>query len=163
MSLEATYISLLCALIGGAEPETPQFFEVFGYERPRYIRVDCETPTHVIEIGLDERVSARDSVHQAVLAAAFTDKLPMVVMVDTDGSEGRYELEMRIVTGYLGVAYSACSARFLERWAATVGFRQGADAEGNDLPRDPTIAARCPIGPLLDAGVTPSALGEFPG
>jgi hypothetical protein len=107
MSGEATYISLLCALLGGAEPETPQFFEVHGFERPRYIRVDCETATHVIEIGLDERESSRDSVHQAVLAAAFTGKQPMVVLIDTDGTEGRYELEMRLVTDHLGVAYTA--------------------------------------------------------
>jgi hypothetical protein len=163
MTAEATYISLLCALIGGAEPETARFFEVHGYQRPRYIRVDCETPTHVIEIGLDERASSRDSVHQAALAAAFTGKQPMVVLIDTDGTEGRYQLEMRLVTHHLGVAYTACSARFLERWSATSGLRQGGDGVGNDLPADPTVAAHCPIGPLLEGVATRSALGAVPG
>ena len=158
MTTEATYISLLCALIGGAEPETARFFEVYGYQRPRYIRVDCETPTHVIEIGLDERVSSRDSVHQAALAAAFTGKVPMVVLIDTDGSEGRYELEMRLVTDHLGVAYATCSARFLQRWAATAPFRGGFDPDTSDLPADPTVAARCPIGALLEQETTPSAM-----
>lgn len=163
MTGEATYISLLCALVGGAEPETTQFFDVYGYQRPRYIRVDCETPTHVIEIGLDERESSRDSVHQAALAAAFTGKQPMVVLIDTDGTEGRYELEMRLVTDHLGVAYTACSARFLERWAATAAFRGGNDPAVDDLPTDPTIAAHCPIGALLEGTPTPSSLAATQG
>jgi hypothetical protein len=151
MPAEGTYISLLCALIGGAEPETRQFFEVYGYERPRYIRVDCETPTHVIEIGMDETASARDSVHQAALAASFTGKSPWVILIDSDGVEGRYELEMRLVTDRLRVAYTACSAGFLESWSASAGFRGAKRYGENDLPRDATVASRCPIGDVIDA------------
>jgi hypothetical protein len=151
MPTESIYISLLCGLLGGAEPETTHFFDVYGYARPRYIRVDCETPTHVIEIGLDERVSARDSVHQAALAASFTGKAPWVILIDTDGAEGRFELEMRHVTRLLGVAYTLCSAGFLESWSATAGLR-GARAPGvSDLPANATAASRCPIGRVIDA------------
>ncbi|MGP1356138.1 hypothetical protein [Roseicyclus sp.] len=154
MPTEATYIALLCSLLGGAEPESRQFFEVYGYERPRYIRVDCETPTHVIEVGMDETASVRDSVHQAALAAHFTGKLPLVVLIDTDGAEGRYELEMRLVTGHLGVAYARCPAGFLESWAARAGLRSGRAYGEDDLPSDPTIAARCPLDRVLEAVVT---------
>jgi hypothetical protein len=152
MPTEATYIALLCSLLGGAEPESRQFFDVHGYERPRYIRVDCETPTHVIEVGLDETSSNRDSVHQAALAAHFTGKLPLVVLIDTDGTEGRYELEMRLVTDYLGVAYARCSAGFLQSWSASAGRRAGRGFGEDDLPTDPTIAARCPLGAVLGEG-----------
>jgi hypothetical protein len=154
MPTEVTYIALLCSLLGGAEPESRQFFEVYGYERPRYIRVDCETPTHVIEVGMDETASVRDSVHQAALAAHFTGKLPLVVLIDTDGAEGRYELEMRLVTRHLGVAYARCSAGFLESWAARAGLRNGRAYGDDDLPSDPTIASRCPLDRVLEAVVT---------
>jgi hypothetical protein len=163
MTAESTYISLLCALIGGAEPESAHFFDVYGYQRPRYIRVDCETPTHVIEVGLDERASSRDSVHQAALAAAFTGKRPMVVLIDTDGREGRYELEMRLVTEHLGVDYVTCSAHFLERWAATAPFRDETGRDLADLPDDPTIASHCRIGPLLEGADLPSDFLLTPG
>ena len=154
MPAEAFYIALVCGLLGGAEPETPHFFDVYGFERPRYIRVDCETPTHVIEIALDERVSARDSVHQAALAASFTGKAPWVIMIDTDGGEGRYELEMRHVTRHLGVAYTACSAGFLESWSATAGLRQRPGPGLSDLPVNPTAASRCPVARVLNAGAS---------
>jgi hypothetical protein len=149
--MESTYISLLCGLLGGAEPETSHFFDVYGFERPRYIRVDCETPTHVIEIGLDGRVSARDSVHQAVLAASFTGKAPWVILIDTDGAEGRYELEMRHVTEYLGIAYTSCSAGFLQSWSASAGLRRPRAPGLSDLPDNPTAASRCPLGQIIDA------------
>ena len=152
MLAESFYISLLCGLLGGAEPETTHFFDVYGFERPRYIRVDCETPTHVIEIGLDERVSARDSVHQAALAASFTGKVPWVILIDTDGAEGRFELEMRRVTQFLGVAYTACAAGFLESWTASAGLRGGRGPGLSDLPQNATAASRCPVGRVIGEG-----------
>lgn len=142
---EATYVSLLCSLLGGAEPELRHYFDVHGYDRPRNIRVDCETPTHVIEMGLDERSSSRDSVHQAVLAAHFTGKAPLVILIDRDGDEGRYELEMRFVTDLLDVAYVRCSAGFLESWSASAGLRTAPAFEADDLPSNPTASARCPL------------------
>ncbi|MDG4647710.1 hypothetical protein P6F26_04585 [Roseibacterium sp. SDUM158017] len=157
MPLESTYIAMLCAMIGGAEPESRQFFDVYGYARPRYISVDCETPSHVIEIGMDETVSARDSVHQAALAASFTGKTPWVILIDTDGAEGRYELEMRHVTRLLDVAYTSCSLAFLERWAATAAFRGPRTFGESDLPADPTVAGRCPLGRVAGEAGTSSA------
>lgn len=150
---EGTYISLLCSLLGGAEPESPQFFDVYGYDRPRYIRVDCETPTHVIEMGLDEKPSSRDSVHQATLAAHFTGKIPLVILIDRDGEEGRYELEMRFVTALLEVDYVRCSAGFLESWSASAGLRAAPDGDADDLPSNPTASARCPLTAVFADGI----------
>jgi hypothetical protein len=154
---EATYVALLCSFLGGAEPETRVTFDVYGYGRPAGIDVDCETPTHVIEIGLDERVSSRDSVHQATFAATLTEKRPWVILIDTDGSEGRYEFEMRQVTDMLGIAYTRCSAGFLESWATSAGSRRSRPYRQHDLPAEPAIAARCPLNRILEDGVWASA------
>lgn len=150
MASEAIYISLLCGLLGGAEPETRHHFDVYGHDRPRGIRVDCETPTHVIEIGLDDSRSARDSLHQAGYAAVLTGKVPIVILIDRDGILGRYEQEMRDASRFFGVDYARCAAGFLESWSATAGQSPARRMVFNDLPADPTIASRCPIGPLLD-------------
>lgn len=40
-----------------------------------FIKVDCETSTHVYEGGLDKR-SSLDSVQQALFAATITGKIP---------------------------------------------------------------------------------------
>jgi len=159
MASEAVYISLLCGLLGGAEPETRHHFDVYGYDRPRRIYVDCETPTHVIEIGLDDSRSARDSLHQAGYAAVLTGKTPMVILIDRDGDLGRYEQEMRDTSALFGVPFARCSAGFLESWSATAGRSATRQAQFNDLPSDPTIASRCPIGPMLDPDATRAAGG----
>jgi len=155
MSLEATYVALLCSLLGGAEPETSLEFDVYGYDRPREVRVDRETPTHVIEIGLDERVSARDSVHQAVFAATLTGKSPWIILIDTNWTEGRYEQEMRHVTEYLGLSYTRCSAGLLERWVATAGLRVRPTVGGDNLPSNATLSALCPMDRVIST-VPPS-------
>lgn len=124
---------LLCQLFSGASVEAAQTFAV--QDRARQIRVDCETPTHVIEVGLDDSASSRDSVHQAILAAELTGKTPMVVVIDRDGQEGRYEQELRRVTRALGVPYARCRQALLIRWRQTAPWRAaGVDRGQDDLP-----------------------------
>lgn len=136
---------LLCGFLGGADVEARQHFET--PEGRHHVRVDCETPTHVIEIALDNTASARDSVHQAVFSSVLTDKIPMVIIVDRDGVEDRYEHEVRIVAAELGVSYGVCNKDFIVRWAATAPFRNlGDDKEIDDLPQNANYVRYCNLG-----------------
>ncbi|MEL7466833.1 MAG: hypothetical protein AAFN27_00165 [Pseudomonadota bacterium] len=138
---EVFFAGLLCALLGGADAETAMKFDNQGSERG--IRVDCETPTHVIEIGMDHTNSSRDSIHQAVFASVLTDKIPMVILIDADGNEGRYEQEMRLVTERLGIAYHRCKRDFLVRWSSTSALRGFNPTQVNDLPRSGFAKTHC--------------------
>ena len=133
--------AMLCNLLGGADAETAKKFDNLGEERR--IRVDCETPSHVIEIGWDHAASSRDSVHQAVFASVLTNKTPMVLLIDTDGEEGRYEQEMRMVTKRLGIAYHFCRKDFLIRWFSTQSFRDFSLLQSNDLPAPDIAVSQC--------------------
>ena len=150
MPTEATYVGLLCGFLGGAQPETAHQFDVYGFDRPRHVEVDCETPTHVIEIGRDV-LGSRDSLHQAAFAAVLTGKTPLVIIIDEDGSEGRFEQEIRRAADYLGIGHVRCSGAFLGRWAATAGSSGLRIASFNDLPHDPTVALFYPLGDILEA------------
>jgi len=110
----------------------------------RYVRVDCETEDHVIELGLDGSASARDSVHQALFAQHLTGKQPVVLLIDRDGYEGRFEHEMRHVGKAAGVLYLRCSEGAILRWAATSGLRRGV-AGTDDLPGPGAVASRCDL------------------
>jgi hypothetical protein len=145
---EVILAAMLCGFLNGAAAEAPQAFDNLG--AARRVRVDCETPTHVIEMGLDGRASARDSVHQAVFAAELTGKTPVVLMIDTDGVEGRYEQEIRIVARRLGIGYANCTADFIRAWAATSPMRRGGAAD--DLPALQSARA-CDLGRVLAASV----------
>ncbi len=149
---EVELAAMLCAFLGGAEAETHQFFDVNGLSR--YIRVDCETPTHVIEIGLDGKSSARDSLHQALFSALLTGKSPAVVMIDRDGVEGRYEYELRQTSAMAGVGYISCAQDFIVRWRMTGPFR---DVTGDDLPRSTLARSRCNLANLYRAQADPSS------
>ena len=144
---EVALAALLCSFLSGGTAEQPHGFDNLG--GVRRVRVDCETADLVMEVGLDRRASARDSVHQAVFAAALTGKRPIVVLIDTDGVEGRYEQETRVVTGRLGIAYATCTEDFIVAWAATAGLRRS--TAGDDLPDDRTARA-CGLGRILGAG-----------
>ncbi len=140
---------LLCTLLSGGETETRHYFPNIGEER--YVRIDCETPTHVIEVGLDNTSSNRDSVHQALFAAILTDKTPMVIVIDTDGVEDRYQYELRKVTERAGVAYAVCSRDFVRRWVATSPYRDlGNDKFLYDLPEDATAKQHCNLGSAFE-------------
>ncbi|MXQ07923.1 hypothetical protein GQ651_08695 [Alphaproteobacteria bacterium GH1-50] len=147
---ELAVTALLCGLLGGGVTEQKQYFPSLG--ETRHIRTDCETPTHVIEVGLDNTSSARDSVHQAVFASMLTGKRPMVILIDTDGMEGRYEQEMRLVTRRLGVPYGTCRKNFVLRWAATSPFRGvGLDKTLDDLPQSASTRTHCELGAEFQA------------
>ncbi len=142
---ELATTALLCVLLSGGETEMRHYFPNLG--ETRHVRVDCETPTHVIEVGLDNTASARDSLHQALFAAHLTGKTPMVIVIDTDGIEDRYQYETRIVAEQAGVAYGTCSRDFIRRWMATAPFRAaGRDKSVDDLPRDAVAARQCDLG-----------------
>lgn len=142
---EVQLAALLCSFLGGGTTEVRHEFE--NLAEPRSIRVDCETADFAIEIGLDKR-SARDSLHQALFAAALTGKRAYVLLIDTDGVEGRYEQEARIVAESVGVAYGRCAGSFIQRWAATAAFRPlGLDKDLDDLPREIAFAQFCDLGP----------------
>lgn len=135
--------ALLCSFLGGSEAEARVEFENLAAET--FIRVDCLTRDYAFEFGLD-KVSSRDSVHQAVLAAELTNTEPFVVIIDTDGVEGKVEQEMRLVAQALGIRYARCSDAFIQRWAATSPFREaGLDKSLDDLPRAAGYSASCPL------------------
>lgn len=109
---ESHYIAMLCALVLGGEAEIAHPYNV-GYDLHR-IRVDCETPTHVVEVGRDTR-SSLDSVQQALFASHVTGKSPMVVLIDTDGREGPIELQVRTAAEMVGIEYRVYSGDFLAK------------------------------------------------
>ena len=146
---EVFLTALLCGFLGAAKTEAAHKFTNLGGTRG--IRVDCETPTHVIEVGLDTKASSRDSLHQAVFASIQTGKIPMVVLIDTDGVEGRYEQETRAVTARVGVTYGTCDKAFILRWAATAPFR--ARLGQTDMPNLQTRISHCDLGPVVSAGM----------
>ncbi len=138
---ETAIAILLCNLLNGGETEQRVYFPNLGEDR--YVKVDCETPTHVIEIGMDGKADARDSVHQAVFSSLFTGKTPMVIIIDQDGVEGRYEYEIRRVSEHLGIAFGSCKGRFLQAWSASSPFR---NVKGrNDLPSLDVAKRHCDL------------------
>ncbi len=118
---ETALTAILCGLILGGETEVSHAYNV-GYDLHR-IRVDCETDTEVIEVGLDKR-SSLDSVQQALFSARLTGKAPVVVMIDTDGREGPFELRIRMAAEMAGVTYRLYQKDFLIRWQMTHYLRE---------------------------------------
>jgi len=121
MAGELELTAILCTMLLGGTPEVSHGYSV-GYDLHR-IRVDCETNTHVIEVGLDKR-SSLDSVQQALFAGSVTGKTPMVIVIDTDGREGPFELRVRTAAQLAGVAYRTYDEAFLIRWRMTSWLRQ---------------------------------------
>ncbi|MEO1796085.1 MAG: hypothetical protein AAFR53_03600 [Pseudomonadota bacterium] len=117
---ETELAAILCSLVLGGETEAVHAFPV-GYGVNR-IRVDCETPTHVVEVGLDKRTSL-DSVQQALFAAHLTGKTPVIYIIDTDGRVGKYETRIRTAAAMAGVAYKSETRDFLIRWQMTSWLR----------------------------------------
>ena len=109
---EEHFIAMLCGLVLGGEAEVPHGYSV-GYDLHR-IYVDCETDTHVIEVGRDTR-SSLDSIQQALFASHLTGKTPMVILIDTDERDGPFELRVRTVAEMVGVEYRVYDQEFLVR------------------------------------------------
>ncbi|RBI73516.1 hypothetical protein DQW77_08945 [Roseovarius sp. TE539] len=144
---EVELAGLLCAFLAGSESETRHYFD--GYEMKRHVRVDCETARHVIEVGLDGKSSARDSVHQALFFAHLTDKEPVVILIDRDGYVGRFEHEMGIVAPAAGVTYARCAKAAILRWSETAAMRPDfGDDSRDDLPAGGLLGSLCDLNPL---------------
>jgi hypothetical protein len=107
---ESHFIAMLCSLVLGGEAEVVHPYNV-GYDLHR-IRVDCETDATVVEVGRDTR-SSLDSIQQALFAAHVTGKTPMVVLIDTDGREGPFELRVRTAAEMIGMDYRVYTEDFL--------------------------------------------------
>jgi len=126
---ETELTAILCSLILGGQAESRQDYIIDA--RPGHIRVDCETETEVIEVGLDGRRSAYDSLHQALFAASLTGKTPVIVIIDTDGIEEPAQFQIETVAGEAGVRYVTYTEDWLIRMQMTWPFRQ--DRIGVDL------------------------------
>lgn len=115
MSTEAAFIPVLCALLGGQPEQRYDYLFGSDLENQSFIRIDCETDSHVIEVGLDKR-SSLDSIQQAAFAAYLTDKQPVVAIIDTDGVAGRWEARIEAASSMLGdtvevIVYSGAGLR----------------------------------------------------
>jgi len=130
MATEVELAAILCTLIFGGEAEARHDFTVV--DRAHHIRVDCETDTHVIEVGFDGTRSSQDSLHQAMFAAEKTGKLPMVVIIDTNGIEENIQYQVETVSRAAGVSFLTVTKDFLVRWQMTQPFR---DRSGPNLFR----------------------------
>jgi len=140
---EVELAALLCAFLAGSADEQRQYFDVNGMTR--HVRVDCETASHAIEIGLDGKASARDSLHQALFASRLTGKIPAVILIDRDGHEGRFEYELRQTSAMADVIYLTCSEAFIVKWAATGPMREAWYLEQDDLPDAGSARALCDL------------------
>ena len=67
---EADAIAVICAILNGETEVRHQYSIEQG---SHYVQVDCETETHVIEVGLDKR-SSLDSAQQAGFAGWVSGK-----------------------------------------------------------------------------------------
>jgi len=156
---ETAIAILLCNLLNGGVTEVRHYFPNLGEDR--HVRVDCETPTHVIEIGMDNTASNRDSVHQALFSAYLTGKKPMVILIDA--AEGRYEYEMQVVAGLAKVPFGVCKKHFIESWAASAGFRAFPDAATvGDLPKGGVAARHCDLAGQFDVPSTDDLQSALP-
>jgi hypothetical protein len=80
-----------------------------------FVRVDIETKTHLIEAGLDKR-SSLDSLQQVVFFHHLKPhKLPMIIIYDSDGIEGKIEHQLRTTSQKFGIAFYRVSTRKLNR------------------------------------------------
>lgn len=106
---EAGAIAIICAVLGG-ETETRHSYTID--EGTHYIRVDCETDTHVIEVGLDKR-SSLDSVQQVSFASWLSGKRDKVILVNTDAQQGPTEYRVEMAARRLEVEYEGLSLEYL--------------------------------------------------
>lgn len=123
---------MLCGTLYGGEPEVVAYFD-HGVERSveqggyhngdhggehssnhnrtrSYVRVDCVTPTLVIEFGRDTSSGLRDSLTQAVFNADILGREAMVLIIDSDGHIGSQEFQVLRAGELLGVRVERISA-----------------------------------------------------
>lgn len=122
MANEVELAAILCSLILGGDAEVRHDYVAAG--RDHHVRIDCETATHVIEVGFDAKRSSLDSLHQVLFAAELTGKRPMIVVIDTNGVEESVEYQIETVARSAGVSFLTVDEAFLVRWQMTWPFRQ---------------------------------------
>lgn len=118
---EADIIPIICMTLLGGVPEYRVDYDL--QDGSHYVRVDCLTDTHAIEIGLDNRRSSYDSVHQAVFYGDLTGRMPFVIIVDTDRREDNTEYQVERVARQLGVDYRVYDLDYLIRMQMTAWLR----------------------------------------
>ena len=138
---EADLIPIVCAMLLGGEAELRLPYSL--NDSAHYVRVDCVTDTHAIEIGLDDRRSSLDSLHQALFYGALLDRAPMVILIDTDGREDPTEFQVETAARATGVAYRVIDLDFLIRLQITAPFRSSHIE--NDLLSNYTSKRQNPI------------------
>ncbi len=99
---ETEYNRALALAVSGQTEVAHIYRTAYGTRGTIY--VDVETDDYVIEGGLDKR-SSLDSVQQVAFAAALTGKIPLIVIYDTDGREGKYEYKIRIAAEKLNIKF----------------------------------------------------------
>ena len=117
---ELGFSAIICSLLLGGQAEVRLPFSV-GFD-VNYVRSDCVTDTHVVEVGFDKR-SSLDSIQQALFAAHLTGKTPKVILIDRDGRIGKYETRIRATAAMAGVEFESISDDFLIRWQMTSWLR----------------------------------------
>lgn len=118
---EADLIPIICVMLLGGVPEHRVPYDL--HDGSHHVRVDCLTETHAIEIGLDNRRSSYDSVHQAVFYGHLTERDPYVILVDTDGREDNAEYQVEQVARQLGVGFAVYDLDYLIRMQMTHWLR----------------------------------------
>lgn len=123
---EAGFIAILCGMIlGGSEEPRLDFvgsYDLLGAAQENHAYIDCETDTHVIEVGLDKR-SSLDSLQQAVFASVHTGKTPKIIIIDRDGDVGRWETRIRTAARAVDVEFELISDDALIRTSMTHWMR----------------------------------------
>lgn len=97
--MEPEFAAILCALVHGRVLEAGHCHDKLG--QTHHIRVNCETDTEVIKVGLDRRNSS-ESLQQALFAAELTGKSRWIVVIDTDGGNDIHEYQIRVAANALG-------------------------------------------------------------
>lgn len=121
MATELDLAAILCTLLLRGETEVRHDYT--AVDGAHYIRVDCETSSHVVEVGFDGKRSSYDSVHQVIFASELSGKLPMVVIIDTNGLEESVQYQVETVARSLNISYLTVTKDFLLRWQMTAPFR----------------------------------------
>jgi len=112
----------LCGvLLGGVEEVRT---DIAVADDAGYIRADCITDTHYIEIGFDNTASARDSIVQAVSGAVLRGLEPMVIVIDRDGIEDTHQWELEVTAARADVDFRVIPETMAIRLAMAHHFRQ---------------------------------------
>lgn len=111
----------ICAVLMGGASEVRT--DIALRDDAGYIRGDCVTDTHYIEIGFDNTASARDSIVQAVSGAVLRDLEPMVIVIDRDGVEDTHQWELEVTAARADVDFQVVQLNQVLRLVMSHHFR----------------------------------------